>query len=124
MHYALISKENNLKRKYAIAKAKERDVQCLINYLESKAIQWQFIHENVRYTMTCAMDTVLMTIFILLHQKVVSRKVLKDTIILAEVMKLINDGDHSRARYEFVKHLMTKTAPVFLVAKVGDNPFN
>jgi hypothetical protein len=48
----LITK-GNVKWESPIAKAKERDRDFLMSYVESRAILWEFQFQDVRYTMTC-----------------------------------------------------------------------
>ena len=71
-HYGLIAK-GNVEWESAMAKAKERDRDFLMSYIKSTTIPWEFQFQNVRYTMTCTMDTVLMTVFILQHQNFITQ---------------------------------------------------
>jgi hypothetical protein len=48
-----------------MGKALIRDRDFLAPYVESRAIPWQFEFEKVKYKMTCSMDTLLMTLFLL-----------------------------------------------------------
>ena len=61
----------------AIHKAKERDSDFLAEYVESRAIPWQFEFQNVKYRKTCSMDTVLMTLFLLRQRKMITEKAIK-----------------------------------------------
>ena len=61
----------------AIHKAKERDSDFLAEYVESRAIPWQFEFQNVKYRKTCSMDTVLMTLFLLCQRKMITEKAIK-----------------------------------------------
>ena len=89
-HYALITN--------AIAKAKDRDRNFVFSYFESREISLQF-EWNVRYTMTCTMDTILMKLFTLCHQKNITLNALKkDASPLKQIVKLIDSGDHVKAR--------------------------
>jgi hypothetical protein len=47
-----------------MGKAQIRDRDFLASYVESRAIPWQFEFENVKYIMTCSVDTLLMTLFL------------------------------------------------------------
>ena len=108
-----------------MAKAKERDRDFLMSYVESRVIPWEFQFQNVRYTMTCAMDTVLMTVFILQHQNFITQNAMKkDTSPIAEIVKLIDGGDHIKTRYTFVDFNLKCKSNRFSKAKEGDNPFN
>ena len=75
--------------------------------------------------MTCVMDAVLMTVFILWHQNVITQNALKrDTSSMAEIVKLIDSGDHIKERCTFVGFNLKCKSNRFSKAKGGDNPFN
>jgi hypothetical protein len=61
-HYGLFPK-GTIQWKISTGKAQIRDRDFLASYVESRAIPWQFEFENVKYIMTCSMDTFLMTLY-------------------------------------------------------------
>ena len=73
-HYGLVMKDTP-EWDRAIHEAKQRDSNFLSEYVERRAIPWQFEFQNVKYRMTCSMDTVLMTLFLLRHRKMITDKV-------------------------------------------------
>ena len=108
-----------------MAKAKERDRDFLMSCVDSRAIPWEFQFQNVRYTMICAMDTVLMSVFILRHKNFITQNALKrDTSPMAEIVKLIDSGDHVKGRYTFVDFNLKCKSKRFSKAKEGDNSFD
>lgn len=101
----------------------KRDKAFLSSYVEKRAIPWQFSHSNVKYTMTCAMDTVLMTIYLLWFRRHLPPKIPYMDETTRDIIRCIDNGDHARARYVFVMTKM-KTPNNFTKAKPEDNPFN
>jgi hypothetical protein len=65
-YYGLFPK-GTIQCKISMGKAQIRDKYFLASYVESQAIPWQFEFENVTYIITCSMDTLLMTLFLLWH---------------------------------------------------------
>jgi hypothetical protein len=62
-------------------------------------IPWQFEFQNVKCIMTCSMDTLLMTPFLLWHQKYIPKKAFKkDSSPMAEIFKLIEQYQHAEVR--------------------------
>lgn len=123
-HYGLLG-ENSLECKRSLALARKRDKDFLESFIEMKAIPWQFTLDGVRYTMTCAMDTVLMSLFLLWHRKVLPDKAIRrHPPPLADVLKHIKDGEHALARKLFIDMNTNKADGRFGKAKIGDNPFN
>ena len=121
-HYGLIAK-GNVKRESTMTNAKERDRDFLMSYVESRAIPWEFQFQNVMYTMTCTMDTVLMTVFILRHQNFITQNALKRvTSPIAKKVKLIDSCDHIKARNTFVDSNLNCKTQRFYKAEKGDNP--
>ncbi len=110
----------------AIHKAKERDSDFLTEYVESRAIPWQFEFQNVKYIKTCSMDTVLMTLFLLCQRKMITEKAIKmASSPIESILQLIEKGLHAQARYTYLEYIFTHRAPRFqTTAKKGDNPFN
>ncbi len=121
-HYSLITK-GNIEWDITMAKAKERDRDFLMSYVESRTIPWQFEFMNVRYTRTCTMDTVPMTVFILWHQQIITQNALmKDAPWIEQIVKLIGSGDHVKARYEFGDFNLNCKTHRFYEAKKVTNP--
>jgi len=97
-HYGLLP-ENSLECKQSMARAMKRGRDFLESFIEIKTIPWQFSLEGVKYTMTCAMDTVLMTLFLLWHRKVLPDKAIRrHPPPLADILKHVKDGEHALAR--------------------------
>ena len=97
-HYGL-HPENSFQYKCSLARAWERDRDFLESFVEMKTIPWQFTLDGVRYTMTCAMDTVLMTLFPLWHQKVLPDKAIRrHPPLLADTLKQVKDSEYALAR--------------------------
>ena len=97
-HYRLFPIDT-VQWKILIGKALIRDRDFLAPYVESGAISWQFEFEKVKYKMTCSMDTLLMTLFLLWHHQIIPKKALKnDPSPLAEIFKLIEKCKHAEAR--------------------------
>ena len=110
----------------AIHEAKQRDSNFLSEYVERRAIPWQFEFQNVKYRMTCSMDTVLMTLFLLRHRKMITDKVVKmSSSVMENILQLIEKESHAQARYSYLEHIFTHRSPRFATdAKMGDNPFD
>jgi hypothetical protein len=97
-HYGLFPK-GTIQWKISMNKAQIRDRDFLASYVESRAIPWQFEFENVKYIMTCSMDTLLMTLFLLWHRRLIPLLALKnDPSPLKEIFKLIENHQHAEAR--------------------------
>ena len=111
--------KGNTKWDIAMAKAKKRDRNFVISYVGSRTLPWPFKFMNVRYTMTCTMDTVLMTLFILWHQKYITHNALKkDTSQMKQIVKLIDSCDYDKASYTFVDfNLNCKTYRLYKAEK-------
>jgi hypothetical protein len=109
----------------AIHKAKEQDSDFLTEYVESRAIPWQFEFQNVKCRKTCSMDMVLMTLFLLCQRKVITEKAIKmASSPIKSILQLIEKGLHAQARYTYLEYIFTHRAPRFeKTAKKGDNPF-
>ena len=122
-HYGL-HPENSFQYKCSLARAWERDRDFLESFVEKKAIPWQFSFEGVKYTMTCAMDTDLMTLFLLWHRKVLPDKAIRrHPSSLVDILKHIQHGQHALARKLFIDMNFDKSGS-FGKSKKGDNPFN
>ena len=117
-HYGLISKRD-VKWVFSKNEAIKRDKAFLSSYVEKRAIPWQFSHSNVKYTMTCAMDTVLMTIYLLWFRRHLPPKIPYMDETTRDIIRCIDNGDHARARYVFVMTKM-KTPNNFTKAKPED----
>ena len=66
-----------------------------------------------------------MTVFILQHQNFITQNALKrDTSPMAEIVKLIDSGDHIKSRYPFVDFNLKCISKRFSKAREQDNPFN
>ena len=104
-HYRLYQ-IGSVRWKLSMGKALIRDRDFLAPYVESRAIPWQFEFEKVKYKMTCSMDTLLMTLFLLWHHQIIPKKALKnDPSPLAEIFKLIEKSQHAEARKKLVRLL-------------------
>ena len=122
-HYGLLP-EDSLECKRSLAEARKRDTDFLESFVEEKAIPWQFALDGVRYTMTCAMDTSLMTLFLLWHRKVLPTiAIRRHPPPLADILKHVKDGEHALARKLWID-MNTDSLNLFGNAKKGDNPFN
>jgi len=122
-HYGLL-REYTLECKQSLAEARKRNTDFLESFVEEKAIPWQFALDDVRYTMTCAMDTSLMTIFLLWHRKVLPTiAIRRHPRPLADILKHVKDGKHALAR-KLLIDMNTDNLNLFGNATKGDNPFN
>lgn len=123
-HYGLFPK-GTIQWKISTGKAQIRDRDFLASYVESRAIPWQFEFENVKYIMTCSMDTLLMTLFLLWHRGLIPLKALKnDPSPLKEIFKLIENHQHAEARKKWLDYELGLKTTEFFKSKQGDNPFD
>ena len=123
-HYGLY-RIGTVQWKLSMGKALIRDRDFLAPYVESRAIPWQFEFENVKYIMTCSMDTLLMTLFLLWHRGLIPLKALKnDPSPLAEIFKLIKIWQHAEARKKWLDYDLGLKTTEFFKSKQGDNPFD
>ena len=100
-----------------MGKALIRDRDFLAPYVESRAIPWQFEFEKVKYKMTCSMDTLLMTLFLLWHRQIIPKKALKnDPSPLAEIFKLIEKSKHAEARKKWLDYDLGLKSPEFVTS--------
>ena len=103
-HYRKFPK-GTIQWKISMGKAHIRDGDFLASYVESRAIPWQFEFENIKYIMTCSMDTLLMTLFLLWHRGLIPLKALKnDPSPLKEIFKLIENHQHAEAREKWLDY--------------------
>ena len=80
--------------------AKERDRIFAISYVESRASLWQFEFTNVRYTMTCTINAVLMKLFFLCHHNNITCNALKkNSYPMKHIVKLIDSGVKTRCTF-------------------------
>ena len=75
--------------------------------------------------MTCSMDTLLMTLFLLWHRGLIPLKALKnDPSPLKEIFKLIENHQHAEARKKWLDYELGLKTTEFFKSKQGDNPFD
>jgi hypothetical protein len=124
-HYGLVMKDTPEWNR-TIQEAKQRDSNFLSEYVECRAIPWSFEFQNVKYTMTCSIDMVLMTLFLLRQRKMITEKVVKMASSgMESILELIEKGSHSQARYSYLENIFTHRSPRFATnSKKGDNPFD